>query len=252
MIQRSLSWLIAALALGPVLAAQNYTPPRTADGKPDLQGIWQVSSTGTAYDVEPHTPMLGFPGGQAVIVNPADGKIPYRPDARAKQEQNFRDRELLDPLNKCFLPGVPRVMYLPFPLQILQRPEVVVILSEYAHTTRNVFMNDMHLDGIELWMGDSRGHWDGDTLVVDSIDFLPDTWLDKAGNHHSNALHVVERFTRTGPNTLTYEATLTDEKTYTQPWTMRLLFYRHQEPNFRLLEYECNAYEELESGRLTP
>lgn len=239
----------AALALAPVLAAQAYRAPRAADGKADLQGIWQASSTATAFNIEPHTPMLNIPGGVGVIVDPPDGKIPYRPEARAKQQENFRNRQQLDPLNKCYLPGVPRVMYLPFPFQILQRPEMVVILSEYAHTTRNIFLSGQHLDGVEFWMGDSRGHWEGDTLVVDTTNFNADTWLDAAGNHHSNALHVVERFTRTGENTLTYEATLTDEKTYTRPWTMRLLFYRHQEPNFRLLEYECHAYMEIESGR---
>jgi hypothetical protein len=243
---------IAALALAPVLAAQSYTPPRAADGKADLQGIWQASSTAAAYNIEPHTPMLNIPGGVGVIVDPADGKIPYRPEARAKQRENFAKRAELDPLNKCFLPGVPRMMYLPFPFQILQRPEMVVMLSEYAHATRNIFLTGEHLDGILMWMGDARGRWEGDTLVVDTIGHLTDTWLDAAGNHHGDALHVVERFTRTGENTLTYEATFTDEKTYTRPWTMRVLMYRQQEPNFRLLEYECNAYMEIEAGRFNP
>jgi hypothetical protein len=225
-----------------------YKAPRAHDGKADLQGIWQVMSTGTAFNVEPHTPSLGMQGGLGVIVDPPDGKIPYRPEARAKQQENFKNRAALDPMNKCYMPGVPRVMYLPFPLQILQTPDKVVILSEYMHTTRNIFLTGKHLDGLELWMGDSRGRWEGDTLVVDVTQFNADTWLDQSGNHHSEQLHVVERFTRIGPDTLQYEATLTDPKTYTRPWTMRFLLYRHQEPNVRLLEYECNAYMEFERG----
>ena len=117
------------------------------------------------------------------------------------------------------------------------------MLSEFTHTTRNIFTtNPKHLDGLELWMGDSRGRWEGDTLVVDVTQFNGDTWLDQSGNHHSAALHVVERYTRTGPDTLQYEATIEDPQTYTRPWTMRFLMYRHQEPNYRLLEYECQAY----------
>jgi hypothetical protein len=228
--------------------ADTYKAPRTPDGQPDLQGIWQASSTGTAFNIEPHTPSLGIQGGVGVIVDPADGKIPYKPEARAKQQENFKNRAKLDPINKCFMPGVPRLTYMPFPLQIVQVPDKVVMLSEYAHTTRNIFMKGEHLEGLELWMGDSRGKWDGDTLVVDVANFNADTWLDQSGNIHSEQLHVVERFTRTGPDTMTYEATLTDPKTYTRPFTIRLLLYRHQEPNYRLLEYDCNAYMEFEGG----
>jgi hypothetical protein len=242
-------WWIVGLVPGILLAQAPYRAPRTPDGKADLQGIWQAMSTATSFNIEPHTPALDIPGGVGVIVDAADGKIPYKPEARAKQQQNFQNRAMLDPVNKCYLPGVPRMMYMPFPFQILQRPETVVILSEFGHSTRNVFMTGQHLDGIQLWMGDSRGRWDGDTLVVDVTNFNADTWFDKAGNHHSESLHVVERFTRTGPETLTYEATIEDPQVLTRPFTMRMMFYRHQEPNFRLLEYECNAYMELEGSR---
>ncbi len=240
--------LAALVALPAACYAQAaYQAPRTPDGHPDLQGIWQVSDTSLAYNLEPHTPQLGIPAGIGAITNPADGKIPYTPAGRQQQERNFEMRVTADPLKGCYLPGVPRMMTLSFPFQVVQTGEVIVLLSEYAHATRNIFMQGEHLDNIELWMGDSRGHWEGDTLVVDVIDFLPDTWLDAAGNHHSGELHIVERWTRTGPNTLQYEATLEDKNVYTQPWTMRVLFYRHQEPNFRVLEYECFAYEELEA-----
>jgi hypothetical protein len=228
--------------------AAPYVPPRAHDGKADLQGIWQVSSTGTAFNVEPHTPSLGMQGGVGVIVDPADGKIPYKPEARAKQQANFKNRARLDGMNKCYMPGVPRVMYIPYPFQILQSSDIVVVLSEFMHTTRNIFLKGNHLDGLELWMGDSRGKWEGDTLVVEVTQHHPDTWFDASGNHHSPDMKIVERFTRTGPDTLTYEATITDPATYTRPWTMRMLMYRHQEPNYRLLEYECNAYMEFEGG----
>lgn len=250
---RFLSLLMPVLAsaglmlLAPAPSLGQYKAPRTPHGTPDLQGIWQASDTASAYNIEPHTPSLGIPGGLGIIVDPPNRKIPYKPEARAQQQENFANRETLDPLNGCYLPGVPRVMYLPFPLQIIQTPEMIVILSEFAHTTRNIFMQGEHLDGLELWMGDSRGHWEGETLVVDVTQNNPDTWFDKAGNHHSAGMHLVERYTRTGPNTLTYEATIEDEAVYTQPWTIRLLLYRHQEPNFRLLEYECFAYAELEA-----
>jgi hypothetical protein len=228
--------------------AASYVPPRAHDGKADLQGIWQVLSTGTAANVEPHTPALGIAAGVGVIVDPADGKIPYKPEARAKQQANFKDRAKLDPMSKCYMPGVPRVMYIPFPLQILQTEHSVTILSEYMHTTRNIFLGGKQIEDLEMWMGDSRGKWEGDTLVVNVRALNGETWFDQSGNHHSEQMKVTERFTRTGPDTLQYEATFDDPKTYTRPWTMRLLLYRHTEPNFRLLEYDCNAYMEFEGG----
>jgi hypothetical protein len=241
-------WLLG-LTAAVALAQAPYRAPRTADGKADLQGIWQAMSTGNAFNIEAHTPSLNVPGGVGAIVDPPDGKIPYRPEARAKQQENWKNRVALDPVNKCYLPGTPRMIYMPFPLQILQRPEMVVVLSEFAHSTKNIFLTGPPLEGLALWMGDSRGRWDGDTLVVDVTNNNGETWFDSAGNHHSEAMHVVERFTRTGPDTLTYEATVEDAKTFTRPWTMRILLYRHQEPNFRLLEYECNAYMEQEASR---
>ncbi|MEO8099217.1 MAG: hypothetical protein ABI811_16045 [Acidobacteriota bacterium] len=228
--------------------AAKATKAAPAPKGPDISGIWQVFATSTASSVEPHSPALGIQAGFGVITDPADGKIPYRPEARAKQQDNFKNRAKLDPLNKCYMPGVPRVMYLPFPIQILQTPKTVVLLSEYAHTTQNIFLTGQHLDGLELWMGDSRGRWEGNTLVVDVTQNNPDTWFDASGNHHSEALHVVERFTRSGPDTLQFEATFDDPKTYTRPWTMRLTLMRHQDPNYRLLEYDCNAYMEDEGG----
>jgi hypothetical protein len=170
--------------------ANNYKAPRAHDGKADLQGIWQVLDTSAAYGIEPHSPALNIHAGQGIIVDPPDGKIPYLPAARAKQEENFKNRAKLDPLNKCYMPGAARVMYLPFPIQIMQTPKTVVLLSEYGHSTRNIFLSGNHLDGLNLWMGDSRGKWEGDTLVVDVMQNSASTWLDASGNHQGDVLIV--------------------------------------------------------------
>lgn len=233
--------VLSLIAVVP-LAAQSYKAPRTPDGHPDLQGIWQVLNT-AAVNVEDHVAILDMPAGRSIIVDPPDGKIPYTPAAAEQQQENFKNRAKADPLNVCYIPGVPRVMYLPFPIQIVQTPKFVLMASEFAHTLRRVFMDGTkHPDVALFWIGDSRGHWNGDTLVVDTANNLPDTWLDRSGNFHSDALHIVEHITRTEPDILTYEATLDDSKVYTRPWTIRMLLYRHKEPNASLLEYECNAY----------
>lgn len=236
--------LIALLVLIPTAFAQSksYRAPRTPDGKPDLQGIWEARTTANA-NLEAHGAALGIRAGESVIVDPPDGKIPYQPAARAKQKENFRNRAAADPLNKCFLPGVPRATYLPYPFQIFQTPEFVALTYEYAHASRTIHMNkSAHLDDIDFWMGDSRGHWEGETLVVDVADNNGDTWLDSSGNFHSAALHVVERYTRTGPDTLQYEATLEDPKVLTRPFKISIPLYRHTEKNAQLYEYECHVY----------
>jgi hypothetical protein len=239
---RNLTAVVLSLIAVVPLAAQSYKAPRTPDGHPDLQSIWQVMNT-AAVNVEDHIAILDMPAGRSIIVDPPDGKIPYTPAAAQQQKENFKNRVKADPLNVCYIPGVPRVMYLPFPIQIVQTPKFVLMASEFAHTLRRVFMDGTkHPDVALFWIGDSRGRWDGETLVVDTANNLPDTWLDRSGNFHSDALHIVERITRTEPDILTYEATLDDPQVYTRPWTIRMLMYRHKEPNATLLEYECNAY----------
>lgn len=233
--------LVAAAAAQP---KSTYRAPRTPDAKPDLQGIWEARNTANG-NLEAHSASMGIRAGESVIVDPADGQIPYQPAARDKQKQNFAARATADPVNKCFLPGVPRVNYMPFPFEIFQTPEFVAITYEYEHASRTIHMNGSpHLDGIEFWMGDSRGHWEGETLVVDVADNNGDTWLDSSGNHHSNAMHVVERYTRTGPDTLQYEATIEDPKTLTRPFKISMPLYRHTEKNAQLYEYECHVYRE--------
>jgi hypothetical protein len=227
----------------PALAQAAYKAPRTADGTPDLQGIWQVRNSSAAFDLEDHGGALGIPAGRSVIVDPPDGKIPYKPEALAKRQENFKNRETADTLNKCYMPGVPRITYLDFPFQIFQTPKYTLIAYEYIHIYRTIFTDaSKHIDGLDFWLGDPRGRWDGDTLVVDVTDFNDQTWFDASGDFHSDKLHVVERYTRTGPDTLRYEATIEDPEVFTKAWKISLPLYRHTEPNFRLLEYECQAY----------
>jgi hypothetical protein len=221
-----------------------------SDSRRDLQGIWEARGTASA-GLEAHSADAGIRAGESVIVDPADGRIPYQPWAAAKRAENFANRAAADPVNKCYLPGVPRITYMPFPLQIFQTPEFVAITYEYVHASRTIHMkNPKHLDDISFWMGDSRGHWEGDTLVVDVADNEPSTWLDASGDFHGDALHVIERYTRTSPDTLRYEATIEDPKVYTKPWKIGMTLYRHTEKNAQLYEYECHVYKENGAGLL--
>jgi len=222
-------------------ASQSAGVPRTRDGKPDLSGIWQTF--GTANDnLLSHSASLGVPAGLGVVEGDA---IPYRPEALDKKQENFDNRATRDSESKCYLPGVPRITYMPFPFQIVQMPDVTTILYEYVHAIRYLYTNGSpHPAGpIEWWMGDSRGRWEGDTLVVDVVHFNGDTWFDRTGNFHSEALHVVERYSLMDADHINYEVTIDDPKVFTRPWTMRMVLYRHREPNFQLLDYDCYAFE---------
>jgi len=227
----------AVLSLAPIaVAAQTPAVPRTPDGRPNLQGIWQVLNS-AAWDVQDHSARLGAPAGQGVVNG---NEIPYQPWALAKKQENFANRATADPDAMGYLPGVPRIMYMPFPFQIFQTPDHVTIAFEYAHGIRTIYTNGTpHPRGpINWWLGDSRGRWDGNTLVVDVVHFTDQTWLDRAGNFHSEALHLVERYTLDGPDHLRYDVTIEDPKVFTRPWTMSVLLYRRKEPNVRLLEYD--------------
>ena len=212
---------------------------RTSDGKPDFSGIWQAMNS-AAWNIQDHVAEKGVPAGKGVVEG---NDIPYRPEALLKKQENFKKRETADPETKCYLPGVPRIMYMPYPFQIAQGPTQISILFEYVHAVRNIFMGGSHYPGhIDFWLGDSRGHWEGDTLVVDVVHFNDQTWFDRAGNFHSDALHVIERYTPMGPDHIKYEATIEDPQVFTKPWKMSMLFYRHKEENAQLLEYECFAF----------
>lgn len=217
------------------LLAQGYSSPRTPEGQPDLQGIWQVRNTAN-WDIQDHAASHRIPAGLGVVEG---GEIPYRPEALAKKKENFAKRLTDDPVEKCYLAGVPRTMYLPYPFQILQTPDAVMIMSEYVHTWRFIPTTPLpRYDGYESWMGDSRGRWEGNTLVVETVGFNDQTWFDQSGNFHSDALKVVERFTRTAPDAIIYEATIEDPKVFTRPWKMRMPFYLRTDLP-RVLEAEC-------------
>jgi hypothetical protein len=242
-----------ALAAALAFAGQAYSQdggsaemPRTAGGHPDLSGIWQTLNT-AVWDLEAHSPSLGVPAGESVVEG---GEIPYQPSALEQRQKNYMNRHTQDPEANCYVVGVPRTVYMPYPFQIVQTPTQITMLSEYVHSVRDIHMNSDHPPpGIEWWMGDSRGHWEGDTLVVDVTEFNDRTWFDRSGNFHSKDLHVVERYTPSGPDHILYEATIEDPKVFTRPWKISMPLYRRKDKNMRLLEYECQAYlEEKKAG----
>jgi len=225
-----------AVEAAQVSEGASYDGPRTTDGYPDLNGIWQVLAT-AAWDIRPHNAQDGIPAGLGVI----DGsEIPYLDWAVTQQAENYANRLTADPVRQCFLPGVPRITYMPFPFRILQTPDHVVLTYEFGHAVRIVYTDGSpHPLPNDFWMGDSRGHWEGDTLVVDTTHFNGQTWLDAAGNFHSDALHVVERYTPTTPYHIEYEVTIEDPNVFTRAWTMRMPLYRRVEADLQLLDYDC-------------
>ncbi len=224
-------------------AAEKAGPfTRLPDGKPNLQGYWETRNFFTAFDLETHEKAeFGVPAGRGVIVDPADGKIPYQPWALQKKKDLVEHHMFEDPQAHCYLSGVPRQMYTPFGFQILQPPGNVVLLYEAFHSYRII-----PLDGrphppsaIRMFEGDSRGHWEGDSLVVDVTNQNERTWFDMAGNFHSDALHVIERYTPVDANTIRYEATLEDPKVFTRPFKIAFDLGRNLEPGYEQLEYAC-------------
>ena len=226
--------LLEVLCLS-LMAAQTRGPalPRLPDGKPDLQGIWQ-SDGKPAADVQP------FVEGR---------EIPYKPAAADKKRENFTNRAKADPLVSCFMPGVPRIMYLEYPYQIFQARDHIAITYEWSHVFRLIYTTTKTSPhpGVDSWMGDSRGRWEGDTLVVDVVGNNDRTWFDLAGNHHSDKMRVTERYTLTDPDTIRYEATITDPEIFTRTW--KISFPIHRVKNkVRVLEYPCQATKEEKSG----
>jgi hypothetical protein len=238
--RRIICALIAAATLqGAAFAQTTYRAPRTPDGQPDLQGIWKAMNT-AVWNIQDHSAELGVPAGQGVVEG---NELPYLPAALTQRMANLKNRAAQDNEARCAMVGVPRITYMPYPFQIVQSREQIVFVSEYAHTIRNIYLNSQHPPaGIEWYMGDSRAKWDGDTLVVDVVHFSDQTWLDRSGNFHSPAMHVVERYTRTGPDHMLYEATIEDKNVFSRPWKMRMTLYRDVEPNAQLLEYECAPF----------
>lgn len=232
--------ICAVVASGSAFAAQADIP-RTADGKPDFSGIWETLSKAD-YDLEPHAGREDAPPGAGVVEG---GAIPYLPEALKQREKNFAKRATADRTRlKCYTLGVPRSVYYPEPFQILQRPRDLTLIGQFG-AVRTIHTNGtQHPDGpIGFWLGDSRAHWEGDTLVVDVADFNEETWLDRSGNFHSDQLHVVERWRFIDANTLEYHATLEDPNVFSRPWSLSVFLHRHREPNFQLIENYCFTHE---------
>lgn len=222
----ALAFLALALLASPACLWGQAEEP--AEGR-DLRGIWQTQNNVDANLEKAH-----------VIVDPPSGQIPYKPGALAARKLNFTNRTTADPETKCFQPGVPRATYLPSPFQIFQNGRAVYIVYQDVHAYRIVYLDSSpHNQGLGYAMGDSRGHWDGNTLVADVTSFSEPTWLDAAGNYHSDALHIVERYTRTDHDTLMYEATIEDPKVFTSPWKIRMPLRLQTGPGAQILEDEC-------------
>ena len=247
--------LALALAVTSSLAQSNAR--RTADGKPDLNGVWQTINTAN-WDLQEHPARagqvvtLGAIGAEPAGLGVVEGnEIPYLPAAAAKKKENFDNRLTADPEIKCYLPGVPRATYMPYPFQIVQTPNAILIAYEYAGATRTIYMDKAPPSPADSWMGHSVGHWEGDTLVVDVTSLTDQTWFDRAGNYHSDALHVVERYTPLTLDALTYEATIEDPKVFSRPWKISMPIYRRLEKNAQVLEFKCVEFvEELMYGHL--
>lgn len=272
----------------PVTASQTSTPPRTPDGQPDLQGYWR-SRGGGAHSIEEggaepaqvrmsqgRDPTIGGPVApvsqfKSPIVDPPEGKIPYQPWAFARKRQHLENMfaptrpEHIEPEDRCLSAGVPRIFFRG-PFRIVQRPEYLIVMHEWNHDLRIIPLDGRpHIPPtLKLWNGDSRGRWDGNTLVVDVTNFHVDPvhfatqpWFDSHGTFYSDALHVVERWTLLDANTIRYEATMDDPKVLTKPWKLVLTFQRIHEAGFELLEEACTEGNEttvltlMDSGRVT-
>ena len=247
-----------------------YRAPRI-DGKADLNGIWQTLNEAD-YDLEGHAarpamalrqgpygpvpaaPVLAL--GAVGAVPPSLGvvegdEIPYKPEALAVKKENEQNWLSRDPEIKCYLPGVPRATYIPQPFQIFENAQEIFIAYQYDGAVRNIYLKDPGPAPVDSWMGQSVGHWEGDTLVVDVTGFNDKSWFDRAGNYHSDALHVIERYTRTSPDIISYQATIEDPNVFTRPWKISMPLYRRQEKNAQLLEFKCVEFvEELMYGTL--
>jgi len=254
------SLMVAAAILALPVAGQTttYKAPRGPDGHPNINGIWQAMNTAN-WNLEAHNAQQSLvlepgaqfaePGGPGVVEG---GTIPYKPEALKKRDENRASRLKLDPEVRCYLPGVPRATYMPFPFEIFQSSKAVAIAYEYDGAFRNIFLKDPGPAPIDTWMGQSFGHWDGDTLVVEVTGLDERTWFDRSGNYHSDQLKVTERYTPYAPNILWYEATIEDPKVFTKPWKISMPLYKHVEKNAMLMDFKCVEFvEDLMYGQFT-
>ena len=262
---------LVSISVVPVSGQQApaYRAPRGADGHPDLNGIWQALNEAN-HDIEmhmarpamqtrpgPYGPVpapsvlaLGAVGAVPPGVGVVEGELPYKPEALAQRNKNRDTWVTSDPEVKCYLPGVPRANYMPYPFQIFQSNKAIFLAYEYAGAARNIYLKDPGPAPVDSWMGQSVGKWEGDTLVIDVTGFNDQSWFDRAGNFHSDKLHVVERYTRTAPDVLTYEATIDDPTVFTRPWKMSMPLYRRLDKGVQLMDFKCVEFvEELMYGQ---
>ncbi|HTM04631.1 MAG TPA: hypothetical protein VL173_14070 [Vicinamibacterales bacterium] len=236
--------------------APTVSQPARIAGHPNINGIYQAM-TNAYWNVEDHPAQatefwqLGaigaIPPGMSIVEG---GTIPYKPAALKQRDENRKGWPKNDPEAKCYMPGIPRANYMPYPFQIVQGDKDILFVYEYASANRLVHMLKHTEAAVDSWMGWANGSWQGDTLVVENTGFNDGTWFDRAGNFHSDQLKVTERFTPAGQN-LNYEATIEDPETFTRSWKIDLPLYKHLEKNFQLLEYKCVEFsEELLYGDL--
>ena len=261
--------LLAAIAAGALLAGAAATqpasaadPPRPAKigGKPNMNGIWQAI-TSAYWNLEDHSAsglgnfwqlgaIAAVPAGQSIV--DGDGKIPYLPAALAQRDENRAGWPKTDPEAKCYMPGIPRATYMPYPFQIVQGDGDILFVYEFASANRIVHMSKHQEPPVDSWMGWSNGHWEGDTLVIEVTGNNDQTWFDRAGNYHSDQLKVTERYTLKDENHIQYQATIEDPMTFSKAWKISLPLYKRIEPNAQLLEFKCVEFsEELLYGDLT-
>src|SRR5262245_12504518 len=233
--------------------------PQRIASHPNLNGIWQAINSAN-WNLEGHSAsatafwqlgaMFAVPPGQSVIVG-NNGTIPYTPEGLKKRDELRAGWPKSDPEAKCYMPGIPRATYMPYPFQIVQGQKDILFVYEYASSNRIVHMQNPSEAPVDSWMGWSNGKWDGDTLAITVNGCNDSTWFDRSGNHHTESLTVEERYTLQGDNVLIYEATMTDPKTFSRPWKIRMPLYRRLEPNVQLLEFKCVEFsEELLYGDL--
>jgi hypothetical protein len=246
--------LCAATSYAQQKAAAPTKPARAARvaGQPNINGVWQAMNTAN-WNLEAHSAeaLKGFwqlgslaaiPAGQSVI--DGDGKIPYKPEALAKRDANRAGWPKSDPETSCYLPGIPRATYMPYPFQIVQGGGNILFVYSYATANRIVYMSNHQQPPVDTWMGWSNGHWDGDTLVVENTGFNDSTWFDRAGNYHSGALKVTERFTPVDESHMNYSATIEDANVFTRAWTISMPLYRNIEPLAEVFEFKCVPFVE--------
>jgi hypothetical protein len=264
------AWL-SARYLGGYFHAPAFENPQRIGQHPDLSGTWQAF-TSANYDIEPHDARAAMafkpgpikpvphdkvvalgavgavPGGLGIVKG---GLIPYKSKMRRKKENNQNKWLELDPEIKCYMPGIPRANYMPHPFQIFHSAGNMLFAYSFAGAVRNIFFEDPGPVPMETYMGQSVGHWEGETLVVVVTGQNDQTWLDRAGNFHSNQLKVTERYTLTGPNSMRYQATLEDPQVYTRPLEIELNLYRRLGEDAQLMQFKCVEFvEELMYGHL--